>query len=313
MCCLFGMIDVNNNFTGREKSNMLSILAVTSEERGTDATGIAYNINGKLHIYKRPCPAHKMKMSVPNSANVIMGHTRMTTQGSEKKNFNNHPFLGNVNNESFAFAHNGILYNDKILRKNLKLPYSKIETDSYVAVQIIEKKKALNFESLKYMAEQVAGSFVFTALNHKNDLYIVRGDNPFCLCYFPETKLYLYASTENILVDAIKKMKLKLEKPERIDIQCGDILCICANGELMWNKFDASSLMEDWQFPLYSSLTRRYYSPYHDTFEEAEAEYLEDLKSIAAYLGYDSETVDYALQVGFTADEIEELLYEGRF
>ena len=90
------------------------------------------------------------------------------------------------------------------------------------------------------MAEQVEGSFVFTALNHKNDLYIVKGDNPFCLCYFPETKLYLYASTENILVDAIKKMKLKLEKPERIDMQRGDILCIYGNGELMWNKFDTN-------------------------------------------------------------------------
>ena len=81
----------------------------------------------------------------------------------------------------------------------------------------------------------------------------------------------------------------------------------------MWDKFDTSSLLEDWQFPLYSSLTRCYYSPHHNTFEEAEAEYLGDLKSIAAYMGYDSETVDYALQVGFTADEIEELLYEGGF
>lgn len=165
MCCLFGMIDLSGSFTGREKSNMLSILAAASEERGTDATGIAYNINGKIHIYKRPCPAHKMRISIPDTAYVIMGHTRMTTQGSEKKNFNNHPFLGNVKNEFFAFAHNGILYNDQTLRKTLKLPHSKIETDSYAAVQIIEKKKALNFDSLKYMAEQVEGSFVFTALN----------------------------------------------------------------------------------------------------------------------------------------------------
>lgn len=313
MCCLFGIIDTAGSFTGREKSNMMSILAAASEERGTDAAGIAYNINGKLHIYKRPCPAHKMKISVLNTANVIMGHTRMTTQGSEKKNFNNHPFLGNVNSESFALAHNGILYNDKILRKNLKLPYSKIETDSYIAVQLIEKKKALDFASLKYMAEQVEGSFVFTVLNQKNDLYIVKGDNPLCLYYFPKAKLYLYASTENILVSAFKKMNLTLEKPERIDMQCGDILCICNSGALMWDKFDTSRLLENWQFPLYSSLTRRYYGSYQNVFEQTESEYLEELKSVAAYLGYDSETIDYALQIGFTADEIEELLYEGGF
>lgn len=45
----------------------------------------------------------------------------MTTQGTE--NYNNHPFVGKVNNTNFAFAHNGVLHNDEELResKNLHL------------------------------------------------------------------------------------------------------------------------------------------------------------------------------------------------
>lgn len=91
MCSLFGLIDFRNTLTQRQKNRMVSVLAKECEVRGTDATGIAYNYQDTLRIYKRPLPAHKMWFRIPRDVNVIMGHTRMTTQGSEKKNFNNHP------------------------------------------------------------------------------------------------------------------------------------------------------------------------------------------------------------------------------
>ena len=112
-----------------------------------------------------------------------MGHTRMTTQGNEKFNYNNHPFYGHVD-ENFAFAHNGVLYNDKELRAEKHLPKTKIETDSYVAVQLIEQQGKLNFDALKNMAESVQGSFCFTVLDENNTLYIVKGSNPMCLLHF---------------------------------------------------------------------------------------------------------------------------------
>lgn len=77
--------------------------------------------------------------------NYVMGHTRMTTQGNEKFNYNNHPFPGTVDNADFALAHNGVLYNDTSLRISENLPITNIETDSYRAVQLIEKKKTLDF------------------------------------------------------------------------------------------------------------------------------------------------------------------------
>ena len=68
----------------------------------------------------------------------MMGHTRMATQGNCRKNYNNHPFPGRAGGQAFALAHNGVLSNDDILRRKLALPETKIETDSYVAVQLIE-------------------------------------------------------------------------------------------------------------------------------------------------------------------------------
>lgn len=71
------------------------------------------------------------------------------------------------------------------------------------------KKRALDFSSLKYMAEQVEGSFAFTVWTTEN-LYFVKGDNPLCLYHFPRTGVYLYASTEEILKCALTRLRLRL-------------------------------------------------------------------------------------------------------
>ena len=83
MCSLFGLIDYDKKLTTKQKKRIVNTLARECEVRGTDATGIAYNFAGRMRIYKRPLPAHKMRLHVPNGVNVVMGHTRMTTQGSE--------------------------------------------------------------------------------------------------------------------------------------------------------------------------------------------------------------------------------------
>ena len=116
MCCLFGLMDYGRRMSGRHKSLALYNLASACEVRGTDATGVAYNSGGRLRIYKRPVVAHRMRFHIPGDAAVIMGHTRMTTQGSARRNYNNHPFPGRTGAVDFALAHNGVLYNDVALR-----------------------------------------------------------------------------------------------------------------------------------------------------------------------------------------------------
>ena len=158
MCCLFGIVDHQSYFSVKKKNHILSVLSAECEERGTDATGIAYCSHDHLSIYKRPLEAHRLRFRIPEDSQVIMGHTRMTTQGRASRNRNNHPFFGEAGGELFALAHNGVLWNDDILRRSKHLPKTKIETDSYIAVQLIEQKNTLGLSSLKYMAEQVEGS-----------------------------------------------------------------------------------------------------------------------------------------------------------
>ena len=309
MCCLFGMIDYKDSLSRRQKTRMVRALAEASEARGTDAAGIAYNAGGTLHIDKRPGPAHTLHFAVPGDAKVIMGHTRMTTQGSALKRQNNHPFAGRARREGFALAHNGVLYNDKVLRRIHDLPQTSIETDSYVAVQLIEKQGTLNFDSLRFMAEEVEGSFCFTVLDRKDNLYFVKGDNPLSLYHYPELGLYLYASTEEILRNAIGKMRLA-GTPEPVTLHCGDMLKINAQGEQIQTTFSTEQFFCTWS-PYFWPQSAIPVPSRAKTLDDPETAYLAELRTIANWYGYDNAVVDTWLAEGFSTDEIEEFLYCG--
>lgn len=307
MCCLFGLIDYRRMLTVRQRNQIISALAASCEVRGTDATGIAYHSGGRLRIFKRPLPGHLMRFSIPRDAHVIMGHTRMATQGSAGKNYNNHPFRGTVDTGAFALAHNGVLCNDRALRSRLGLSRTKIETDSYVGVQLIERTGTLDFTSLRDMAEQLEGSFTITVLDAEDQLYIVKGDNPLCLYHFPAQGLYLYASTSSILTQAIQKIRAWLGEPEEVRTACGDLLRIGRDGKIAKSLFDDRNLFTP-QFP--SFMTER---PFHLPLRRPKPgrTHLDELRYVAMAFGYAPEDVDRLAARGFTPDELEELFYCG--
>ena len=297
MCCLFGIVDYGKSLSVSQKEHILTVLSRECELRGVDATGIAYNGQEKLHIYKRPLPAHKMRFHVMPDTNIIMGHTRMTTQGSELKNRNNHPFRG----KTFALAHNGIIENDRDLRKSENLPPTEIETDSYIAVQLLERETELTFDSLRDMAELLKGTFTITVLDEKENLYFIRGSNPMCLYQWENRGLYLYASTEEILNSAIYKLRMNFGKPKEVALKTGDLLRIDKSGELTYSSFTMKPMYtRPYSFALWD-----YYPPYVQTEEVC----MDDLYSISGMFGYTREDIDALLAEGITPEEIEEYFY----
>lgn len=299
MCCLFGLLDTQNRMSGENKTKLLHLLALEAEARGTDASGVAYHDAGRLVIRKAPVPGHKLKFRIPDGTVAVMGHTRMTTQGNEKINRNNHPFRGKTRDGAFALAHNGVLWNDKELRETLYLPPTNIETDSYIAVQLIELQRSLDFFSLKYMAEQIEGSFTFTALDASDSLYIVKGDSPLCIYRLPASGLYVYASTEAILLAALSQFGMSVRRAEKVKNESGGILKINQYGRITRGNFDDAKLRRNpWgdmccvqtgQMPLEQ----------------------EELRKTAAWLGYPLELIDCCMERGYTPSEIRELLDMG--
>ncbi len=302
MCGLYGVLSYGNEI--KDIGEITEALAIESAIRGTDATGYAYNKSNHIEVYKKSKSAYMMNFNMPKGVNAVMGHTRHATQGTLNYNENNHPFKGHCGKSEFALAHNGILSNDRELRHKLHLPSTRIETDSYIAVQILESQKQLDFKSIKYMAEKVKGSYSFTILDNKNNLYIVKGDSPVSIFHFPEKKVYVYASTLSIvwkaLVDTELFADLQLNKYEDIDITDGEILKIYASGQTQRGKFE---------FNEYASYGYDWRTGYCNSYF-SKTDYIDDIKSVASYYGYQEDDIDTMLRQGFTPDEIEQILYD---
>ena len=294
MCAVFGFLDYKSKISNTILKKLIQNLSIAAEIRGTDATGISYVNHGKVVTFKKAKPAHKVKLYFPKNTRTVIGHTRMTTQGSEKYNYNNHPFEGHCGTETFALAHNGVLYNDAEWKAKYHLPKTPIETDSYVAVQLLEQEKQLYAESIKKMAELVNGSFVFTILRNDNTLFLVKGNNPLTIYHFPKIGIYVYASTKSILDNALQQVNLS-DKCCEIDVSEGEILEIASNGKRSKTTF----AMQDSIFSPYNWDDLNWY----ETEEQEEC-----LLECCQMFGMPEEDVYLLLDYGFSADEIEEML-----
>ena len=172
-----------------------------------------------------------------------------------------------------------------------------VETDSYVAVQLLEKNKTLDFDSLKAMAEKVEGSFVFTVLDKDNSIWFVVGDNPLCVMFYDG--FLIYASTQEILCKTIKKLRLKAPT-DILEPQEGEIMKIDRNGRITTGTFTPHTTFEHWW---------RKYPFYRNYYEDTPTNY-DDLFSVAKAFGVTTDEVQALLDYGCSEEEIEEMLYD---
>ena len=300
MCAIFGFLDYGKKVNHKVLVKLTNELAKAAEIRGTDATGISYVKGCKMVTFKKAKPAHKVNLYFPKETTAVIGHTRMTTQGSESKNYNNHPFESKTAESCFALAHNGVLYNDKELRKLNNIPETEIETDSYIAVQFLEKENSVNIESIKNMAEAVEGSFVFTILKNDNTMFLVKGSNPLTIYHYKELGLYVYASTTDILKKGLKSSGFKIQCNEVL-IEEGNIIEIEPNGDIWISDFKMHE-------------TEKFFDRLYNWYEYSDDEYFfDELKSICGYYGVSEEQIDYMRSLGYSYDEIEEMMLESGF
>lgn len=302
MCAIFGVLDFKGRLSPAQRRWLFQRLADAAQIRGTDASGVAYVQNGSIKIQKAPRPACKMKWRLDPSARYLMGHTRMTTQGKASKNYNNHPFYGKAGGQAFALAHNGVIYNDAALRDSYHLPDTQIETDSYIAVQLLEKQGVLSVEGLKQMAEALRGSFTISVLDSSNTMYFIKGDNPLSIRLFPQLGCYLYASTNEILGQALIGLGLSKTSQADIPIRQGDIMTIDARGQRAVSRFDDS------QF-----LPRRYFFGWGWPQPRASFQpddYLEAVLSYAQRHGVPDRELRLLLDAGYDIFDVEQLIYD---
>ena len=161
------------------------------------------------------------------------------------------------------------------------------------------------------MAEAVDGSYSFSLLDDQNNIYLVKGDSPLTILHFPKEKVYVFASTDEILyralVDSPLFNALKDKEYEEVFIRCGTILKICPDGKLESDSFHFNTYTGKswWEYGNYGM----YEAGSTDKKSSMREAYIEELKIHAAYMGLDPDMVDELLGEGFTFDELEDYIY----
>ena len=108
MCGLFGYIG-NSHPTKKDIKNFKR-LAILSERRGSDSSGIFCAGQKNTLVFKANSPISKLLLeknvdSALCNSNVLLGHTRLSTHGSSDNPKHNQPVI----KDGFAVFHNGII------------------------------------------------------------------------------------------------------------------------------------------------------------------------------------------------------------
>ena len=216
MCSLFGLIDFKECLSTHTKNKILNTLARECQVRGTDATGVTYNFNDRLRIYKRPLPARKMKIHIPHGVNVVMGHTHM--------------------------RHKAMRSLTRIITRSLVTLTATALLSCITACSGMTKTCGWTKTFLRRASN----------LDKDNSIWFVVGNNPLCVMFYDG--FLIYASTQEILCKAIKKLHLKAptDIPEPKE---GEILKIDRNGRITTGTFTPHTTFEHWwrKYPFYRS------------------------------------------------------------
>lgn len=116
---------------------------------------------------KEPRVRQITKNILKSKTPFLVGHNRLTTQGDESKNFNNHPFP----TKDWVIVHNGVLSNDTELCRKHNLEY-KEETDSAIIVNLLQMyydNGNTSVECIRQTAEELRGRFSVCAYNKTED------------------------------------------------------------------------------------------------------------------------------------------------
>ena len=202
MCGIFGQISKYRI----NKSNLKKIVR-HSEQRGTDSSGLIHLEGSEYFINRADFNIEKLLGKVnPFKSNVILGHSRLITNGLE----DNQPIIKN----NICVIHNGIIVNEKEVWKQLKSKRQlKIDSEVIVAIANEHIKNGGKVEDLSKkilsMCRGVVACALFLAEHGKIVLFSNNGS-----LYAGNIDADIYFASENYALKKIGCTNIKNIKNE---------------------------------------------------------------------------------------------------
>lgn len=183
-----------------DMDEITSTLLAEIEERGQHATGVvAIGDEGEIEWQKASCDAttfNRYRRIIPNSARVVLGHTRWATQGLPAFMENNHP----IKRGPFYIIHNGHVSNDsELFKKADRSRFGDVDSEAIAA----HLSYMGDLSKLAEVMAEIEGDAAVAAVDERDcrRLAIARGRSSPLYIYNGE-RFVLFASTEKAIVKA---------------------------------------------------------------------------------------------------------------
>lgn len=228
MCGIFGIVSKNTDRSIlKEIQNITDDLFNISESRGKDASGIAIQYEGTINILKGPLKSSKLiktsqyqkiwkatiKRQTRNKHHtpiVILGHSRMVTNGSEEHNCDNQPLVKN----SIVGVFNGIIANENELWVKHPDIQKQTTTDTEILFGLADKylKNTNNIrDALDRIFSEIEGAASFGFLTDNSDVLVLASNNgSLYAAWSPDRTNMIFTSEKSFLKHILHKYSTQL-------------------------------------------------------------------------------------------------------
>lgn len=222
MCGIFGVIIKKEaEYDNVLLKKSLKTLAVLSETRGRDSSGLCTLNNNRFDIVKGPIPVNdllkrdKVKNNLKgifskqnNNLKIAFGHARLVTNGTQLEEANNQPVI----KDDVICVHNGIVVNvDELWEQNLDLTRVN-EIDTEVIPSLVRKELTNGFsleKSVSNTLEKVDGTASIALTTNDLNMFVLATNNGSLYVIHNNKDIIYFASEKEILTKLVDKLNLK--------------------------------------------------------------------------------------------------------
>lgn len=229
MCGIFGLLIAEDlHVSVHELMGTVNHMFKLSESRGKEASGVAIRVNESIYVFKEPVSSSKLIKSyeyknlfentVKNAGYaenrlkapfVILGHSRLATNGLSEINSNNQPVV----KDGAVGIHNGIIVNDEKLWKSFTTLEKEYDVDTEVFLSLLQMFRKEN-ESLagavRDVFKHIEGSASVAILfDDINTVLLATNTGSLYTCISHDGKALVFASEKYILEQIISSRFMK--------------------------------------------------------------------------------------------------------
>jgi glutamine---fructose-6-phosphate transaminase (isomerizing) len=225
MCGIFGIIiKPGTEFSSRSICEVLKKIAILSESRGKDSSGIAFrnNVRQNIHVIKGDISitelikSNEFKNQLKNSIEAYengfgfaaFGHARLVTNGSQLHEVNNQPVL----KDEIALIHNGIIVNVDFLWSKHDRLKREFTIDTEIIPALIRQQLSQNSDlilSVNNALSELEGTFSIAGMFQDLNQFVLASNNGSLYYLTDEANFAIIASEKYFLKQVQKSLAFK--------------------------------------------------------------------------------------------------------